>query len=74
MKYLKVKDYEHFLRDSATNCIINTNTSEYQEYIVKRDLQLTEKQRIQSLETNFDIMKNDLDEIKNLLKRLVNES
>jgi hypothetical protein len=48
--------------------------SEYNEYISKRDSKLKENQKVQNLESDVANMKEDLDEIKFLLRRLVNES
>ena len=74
MSYMKVKGYSHLLRDPKTNSIFNTNMSEYNEYISKRDSKLKENQKVQNIESDVANMKNDLDEIKFLLKRLINES
>ena len=74
MEYLKVKGHHNLLRDPQTNSIINTNMSEYQEYISRRDIKKNEEQKIQSIEDDVATMKNDLDEIKSLLRSLVNGS
>jgi len=74
MDYIKVKGHDHLIRDTKTNSIINTNVSEYNEYISRRDSKLKENQKVQNLESDVASMKEDLDEIKFLLRRLVNES
>ena len=74
MDYIKVKGHDNLIRDPKTNSIINTNMSEYNEYISKRDSKLKENQKVQNLESNVANMKEDLDEIKFLLRRLINES
>ena len=74
MDYIKVKGHNHLIRDTKTNSIINTNVSEYNEYISRRDSKLKESQKIQNLESDVANMKEDLDEIKFLLRRLINES
>ena len=74
MDYIKVKGHYHLIRDTKTNSIINTNVSEYNEYISRRDSKLKESQKIQNLESDVANMKEDLDEIKFLLRRLINES
>jgi hypothetical protein len=48
--------------------------SEYNEYISKRDSKLKDNQKVQNLESDVANMKEDLDEIKFLLRRLVNGS
>jgi uncharacterized HAD superfamily protein len=74
MDYIKVKGHDYLIRDPKTNSILNTNMSEYNEYISKRDSKLKENQKVQNLESDVANMKEDLDEIKFLLRRLVNES
>ena len=74
MDYIKVKGHNHLIRDTKTNSIINTNVSEYNEYISRRDSKLKENQKVQNLESDVANMKKDLDEIKFLLRRLINES
>ena len=74
MKYAKVEGHSHLLRDSKTNSIINTNMVEYQEYLNRRNVKVNENQKIQHLESDVANIKNDLSEIKSLLRSLVNES
>ena len=74
MDYIKVKGHDHLIRDPKTNAIINTNMSEYNEYLSRRDSKLKNNQKVQNLESDVANMKEDLDEIKFLLRRLINES
>jgi hypothetical protein len=74
MDYIKVKGHEGLIRDPKTNSIINTNMSEYQEYISRKKVKNEEQQKIQNLESDVANIKDDLDEIKFLLRSLVNES
>ena len=74
MEYLKVKGYSNLIRDPKTNSIINTSMAEYQEYISRRDVKKNEEQKIQYIENDLAMMKCDLDEIKTLLRSLLNES
>ena len=74
MDYIKVKGHDHLIRDPKTNSIINTNMSEYNEYISRRDSKLKETEKVNNLESDITNMKGDLDEIKFLLRRLINES
>jgi hypothetical protein len=74
MDYIKVKGHDHLIRDPKTNAIINTNMSEYNEYLSRRDSKLKDNQKVQNLESDVANMKEDLDEIKFLLRRLVNGS
>jgi glutamyl-tRNA reductase len=74
MEYLKVEGYSHLVRDKSTNSIINTNMSEYQEYISRKNAKNMENQKVQNLEKDLANMKEDINEIKNLLRSLINES
>lgn len=74
MTYIKVKGHDHLIRDPKTNSIINTNMTEYKEYISRRDSKIEENQKIQTLERDLDNIKCDLDEIKCLLRNLTNGS
>ena len=74
MDYIKVKGHEHLIRDKKTNAIVNTNMTEYQQYISRRNTKNEENQKIQSLEEDVASMKGDLDEIKSLLRSLINGS
>ena len=74
MKYAKLQGHSHLLRASKTNSIINTNMVEYQEYLNRRNVKVDENQKIQHLESDVANIKNDLSEIKSLLRSLVNES
>jgi hypothetical protein len=74
MDYLKVEGYSNLIRDPNTNSIINTNMTEYQEYISRRNSKGEENQKIQNLESDVANMKDDLTEIKSLLRSLVDGS
>lgn len=74
MNYLKVDGHSHLYRDPKTNSIINRNMSEYQEYVSRKNMKNEENQKIQNLEVDLANMKNDLNEIKSLLRGLINES
>lgn len=74
MDYLKVDGFTNLVRDPNTNSIINTNMSEYQQYLARRNVKSEENQKLESLESDVTNIKNDLDEIKSLLRRLINES
>ena len=71
MDYIKVKDFPNLQRHNGSKCIVNTDTNGYSEYMQKREVQLEEKQKIHQLEDDFATLKEDLDEIKVLLRRLL---
>ena len=73
-EYLKVEGYNNLLRDQNTNSIVNTNMTEYEQYIARRNSKTKENQKVQNLEEELASMKSDIDEIKVLLRSLVNGS
>lgn len=73
MDFIKVKGHENLIRDPKTNSIINTNMSEYQDYVSRKKLKNEEQQKIQNLENDVVTIKSDLDEIKFLIRSLINE-
>ena len=74
MNYLKVEGHTHLYRDPKTNSIVNRNMSEYQEYVSRKSIKSEENQKIQNLESDVANIKGDLNEIKDLLRSLINES
>jgi hypothetical protein len=74
MKFSKVEGHTNLVRDQTTNAIINTDMNEYRNYKSLQQIKEDEKQKIESLENDISIMKDDLSEIKNLLRSLANGS
>ena len=72
MDYVKVKDNDHLIRNTNSNCIVNTNTSEYEEYLTRRKLKKSEKNKVDSLERDLSTLRNEITEIKDMLRSLVN--
>ena len=72
MIYKKVKDNEHLVKNTKSNFIINTNKSEYDEYITRRNLKKNEKNKVENLERDISTLRNEISEIKDLLRSLVN--
>ena len=73
MRYSKVEGNKSLVRDEQTKAILNTNKTEYDNYITLRNIKKSEVDRMQQLESDVYNMKNDLDEIKDLLRSLVNK-
>ena len=71
MEDLRVKGHSDLVRDPVTNAIINTNKSKYEEYISRRELKKNETQKVQDLEDELSCIKDDLNEIKSLLKEII---
>lgn len=71
-EYIKVSGHSDLVRDPETNSIINRNRSEYDEYITRRNLKLEEDQKVQTIEEEVASIKSDVNEIKSLLRELLN--
>ena len=71
MEEVKVKGHADLIRDPVTNAIINTNKSKYEEYISRRNIKKSETQKVQDLENELSCIKDDLNEIKSLLKEII---
>lgn len=74
MKYLKVEGHNNLARDTETRAILNLDIDGYQNYIKMKDIKKREERRVSNLENEIDTLKGDLNEIKNLLRELVNGS
>ena len=60
MDYVKVKDNEHLVRNSESNCIVNTNKAEYEEYLTRRKLKKSEKNKVDNLERDISTLRNEI--------------
>ena len=72
MDYVKVKDHDHLMRNTQSNCIVNTNKAEYEEYLTRRKLKKNEKNKVDNLERDISPVRNEFTEIKDMLRSLVN--
>lgn len=69
MSEIPVKGKDGFYRNSQTNAIVNKNRLEYETYVSSREKMNSEKERIVNLEHEMNGIKQDLQEIKELLLR-----
>ena len=72
MSYIKVEGHQGLYRDSKTNSIVNKNNLEYNEYMSGKDKRMKESEKVNTIEDDLSRMKNEIQEIKSLLKELVN--
>ena len=70
--FIPVEGNTDLVRDPHTDQIINTNVSAYQQYINRREQRKREKEKSLNVEEDIANLKNELGEIKSLLKELVN--
>ena len=72
MSYLKVEGHGELYRDSTTNSIVNRNTSDYNRYMSQKKIKNEETEKVDTMEQDLTNLKNEINEIKSLLKELVN--
>ena len=72
MTYLKVEGHGEMYRDSTTNSIVNRNTSDYNTYMSQKKMRTSKNQKVDTMEQDLAHLKNEINEIKSLLKDLVN--
>ena len=70
--FIPVEGNTDLVRDPHTDQIINTNASAYQQYINRREQRKREKEKSLTIECDLASLKNEMNEIKSLLKELVN--
>ena len=71
--YSKIVDNNNLVRDESTKAILNTNLTDYNNYLKLKKSKETEAKRMQKLESDVSNLKTDLDEIKDLLRSLANK-
>jgi hypothetical protein len=70
---IKVENHSNLFRDSETNAIVNTNMTEYKNYMNSLKYRKKDTERVTKIEEDVKSLKDDLQEIKDLLKCLIKE-
>ena len=70
--FIPVEGNSDLVRDPRTDQIINTNTSAYEQYVSRRKQRKLEKEKSLPIEEDLASLKSEMNEIKSLLKELVN--
>lgn len=73
MKEYKVDGQPDLVRTSSNNAIVNKNKSEYEKYLKISASREMEKNRINDIETNLGSLKEEINDIKCLLKELISK-
>ena len=63
---IQVEGHKHLYRDEKSGAIINTDSHGFSQYKKSKNIKLTQRQEI-------DKMKNDIEEIKYLLKQIASK-
>ena len=69
---MKIEGHPNLIKDENSNAILNTNYSEYDNYIQSRAKRKKGTDRIDTMENDLKSLKDDINEIKTLLKALSN--
>ena len=73
MTRLKVHGYESLVRDTRSNGIVNTNTTEYQMYMSRVRAREKQGDEIRNAVKEINNLKAELREIKDLIKGVVSK-
>jgi hypothetical protein len=72
MEFYEMKGHKDLARDPKTNAIVNVNNLEYTQYLSRREVKVEKNQKVQTMEEDLANVKSELNEIKSLLKELLN--
>ena len=72
-KYIKVKSDVSLVRDVNSNAIISKNQSEFDKFLKLSEKKYAEKKKFDNMRSDLDSLKQDMDEIKTLLKNIMNK-
>ena len=73
MTVVKIQDRESLVRDMTSGAVINTDKTEYENYLIKRNATKQMKLQIEKNSEEIAEIKNDISEIKQLLISLINK-
>jgi tetrahydromethanopterin S-methyltransferase subunit B len=74
MRYSKIEGNSNLLKDEVSGAVLNTNKTEYENYLLIKKQKEKENLKIHQLETEVNDIKNTLNEIHSLLRSIFNES
>jgi len=64
-------DEPHLSKNLTTGVVLNNDDNAYQAYLIQRSANEAKRQQVMTLEQEVDTMKEDIAEIKNLLRFLI---
>ena len=72
-KYLKVKSEDSLVRDVDSNAIVNKDKSEFDKFLELSQKKYEEKKKFDNMRSDLDALKEDMDEIKTLLRNIMDK-
>lgn len=73
MEFVRIQDSDSLIRDLSSGAVINTNTTDYQNYLARKNSSKHMKQQIKQNSDKIEKIESDLSEIKQLLITLINK-
>ena len=70
---IPVEGEDGWYRDPASGAVLNCNTQKYDEYMAQYEARQAKKKDFNSLQTDVDVLKSDIGDVKDLLKLLLNK-
>ena len=71
--YLKVKSEDSLVRDVNSNAIVNQNKNEFDKFLELSRRKYEEKRKFDDMRSDLDSLKQDMDEIKTLLRNIMDK-
>ena len=72
MDNYKINGNRDLARDPDTNAIVNVNSLDYERYIAMRNAKNQKNRVVDNIEEDINDLRGEINEIKSLLKELVN--
>ncbi len=69
---IKVEGNYDLVRDPKSGSLININDSGYETYLTQRAIKKKNSEKVSTMEEDLSNLKNEINEIKSLLKEIVN--
>ena len=67
-----IKGHSDLARDPKTGSILNVNDHDYNHYVAGRAAKRVKNESLENMKDDLDGLKSEMNEIKSLLKELVN--
>jgi hypothetical protein len=71
--YVKIKSKDGLIRDMSSGAVLNTNRSDYENYLNRKRQAELEKAQASAQAEEINSLKNELNEIKQMLILLTNK-
>lgn len=73
MDLIKIENSANLARDLTSGAVINTNVTEYENYLARKNASKNLKEQVQHNADEIKELKSDIAEIKQLLISLINK-